>query len=690
MSVSIGGIVFKISSDNTEYKKGMSEAVDVRKRVSDTIAKYDKQEASLADKINKAYDKRIEKEKELDRAVKEGSSQKVISGIRKELAKLTQQEEQAVAQSVALNEKRRNAYKKLTNEIKNASSIKGKFSSLSSLVGVASMATGAAAAIGAVTAVAKHYLDVADELGKRAADFNITADGLRYLQEQAGYAGVNASELDDGLKTLKKSFAEAVTGVTSKVEALEKLGVSLQNVDGTYKSFDEVIVSVADGFANYKGRVDEAKIAEDLLGGSGQKLIRIFAEGGEAIKDKLQVLGEYSQAAESAATLNDSIAKATNTLSKWGTAAAGIAADVFNVVTMGMQGESYLDHLSLERHKRFQKQEAEKKALIEAAIATQKAENLKQWKEEEAAAVKLDELDKKLTESRLNDLQKVGFYQQEINSLKAAMTNYDEYSVEYGKLYEKVINKQITLEATKKRIKQEQDKIEEQRVAKEKKAQEDAEKKAQAEAEKIKAKQDEQAKSYNEFLKEHELQKRIATAKYQGNEALADRIKQEAEAQKLAEKYNISIKEANKLLNEQKKIKEINDGKNGRYSDKEIEKAKKILAKGKTGTIGAKTLEDAQNIIDGKATKYNLSIFDSANQKNKSKKRDFNRERNLNRGFDSKPTPKQAEDKKDEQSKNISSMDETLKGIQSLLTDIKTLQQKAVIETANLSKAITE
>ena len=100
-------------------------------------------------------------------------------------------------------------------------------------------------------------------------------------------------------------------------------------------------------------------------------------------------------------------------------------------------------------------------------------------------------------------------------------------------------------------------------------------------------------------------------------------------------------------------------------------------------------MEDAQAIVDGKETKHNLSIFDSANKRtNQRQKRDFNRERNLNRGFDSKPTPKQAEDKKDEQSKNISSMDETLKGIQVLLADIKTLQQQAVVETSNLNKTL--
>ena len=119
MASSIGGTIFKIFADNSHYKNGMLEAKNIRQKVSDAISAFDQKEAQSSAKINDLYNKRIEKQSQLDNAIKNGSSEKVIMRIRAELARLTQAEEKAVEQSIKLNTQRRESYKKLSEEISN-------------------------------------------------------------------------------------------------------------------------------------------------------------------------------------------------------------------------------------------------------------------------------------------------------------------------------------------------------------------------------------------------------------------------------------------------------------------------------------------------------------------------------------------------------------------------------------------
>ena len=592
-------------------------------------------------------------------------------------------EERAVEQSINLNEKRRKAYVELSKSVTKtegsinigANSIIKPFMMLKSLNFMAS-----------IPSQFKSLIDSLDQLGKRADDIGMTASQLQELTHQCKLAGLSSSQLDGAIKAFNRNISLAALGTGEAKSALVEMGIELTNANGSTKTQSELLKETAYYFADNVGNAKNAGLAARVFGESGVDLLRVFGQGKNVIDGVFNAKG-IDEAAAAAARFNDNLEVIKNVGFKVGgmiiegwSQIFDFAQDIFGKGIGSTAAKRDLDKYNEQVRKH-------NLALIQAEEAKAKAI--------EEVNAQVEESDKKLFDSRMNNIDRVINYKNEINKLTKEIDEVLESegkTQRYAELYKQRVDLTIALENAEKAVTREQE-VQNAKLnainERKRKAQEDAEKKAQAEAEKIKAKQDEQAKSYAEFLKEHELQKRIATAKYQGNEALVDRIKKEAEAQKLAEKYNISIAEANKLLDEQKKIKEINDGKNGRYSDKEIEKAKKILAKGKTGTIGSKTLEDAQNIIDGKATKYNLSIFDSANQKNKPKKRDFNRERNLNRGYATTPTPTKAtNEKKDEQSKNISSMDESLKGIATLLADIKTLQQQAVVETSNLNKTL--
>lgn len=150
----------------------------------------------------------------------------------------------------------------------------------------------------------KEFINSLDELGKRAKDFTITADGLKWLQYRARDAGVEFSALDDGLKTLKKSIGDALEGSGAQYDAFKRLNVEIQNADGTYKSFAEVLEATAKGFQNTGRSADEAKLAEDLFGGSGVEVVRVLRAHADGLAENINKFGDYTKAANTAADVN--------------------------------------------------------------------------------------------------------------------------------------------------------------------------------------------------------------------------------------------------------------------------------------------------------------------------------------------------------------------------------------------------
>ena len=175
--------------------------------------------------------------------------------------------------------------------------------------------------------------------------------------------------------------------------------------------------------------------------------------------------------------------------------------------------------------------------------------------------------------SRMSYAEKLNYYEKQLAEKKTELNGLDKNSAEYAKKQGEIIALQLKQQSLK----------------------------------------DGKEDAYKELIKEHDLQKQIATAKYNGNDALAEQIKRQAEANAMAEKYGISADKANKLLNEQKKIKDISEGKyDKKYSDKDKKRAQKIVDKaGKGGTVGKRTLKEAQAILDDKTPEggFRMAMF---------------------------------------------------------------------------------
>lgn len=131
---------------------------------------------------------------------------------------------------------------------------------------------------------------------------------------------------------------------------------------------------------------------------------------------------------------------------------------------------------------------------------------------------------------------------------------------------------------------------------------------------------EEKAKQIAQARAEFELQFKIQKLEKDGKQEQADAIKNTLERNRLMKEYGYSIDEATRAVKALRDLEKQDDGKGKvSYSEKDVEKAKKLLERGESGSVGKKTLEQAQAIVEGRQIEGGeLAIFSGASKRAKS------------------------------------------------------------------------
>lgn len=128
-------------------------------------------------------------------------------------------------------------------------------------------------------AATRDAIDAVGGLGEAASQIGVDTSSLQEFRYIATQVGLSAQEMDAGLSQLTKRLGEAAQGSKAPTEALERLGISLDQVKG--KSATEVTLMIADGMAKIVDPAERAAIAVDLYSKAGQKMLPAL-EGGAA------------------------------------------------------------------------------------------------------------------------------------------------------------------------------------------------------------------------------------------------------------------------------------------------------------------------------------------------------------------------------------------------------------------------
>jgi len=145
--------------------------------------------------------------------------------------------------------------------------------------------TAAAAAAAAVAAVGAAVVQMAasnDQIAKMAAVLGTTAEELQVVTGALGLGGVSAGQAEQAIRDLNRRLGEAATRGGPAAEALERLGLSAQELERL--PLVERFALIADRLGDVETQSLRTLTAQDLLGRSGVQLLAAFEGGGEGIR----------------------------------------------------------------------------------------------------------------------------------------------------------------------------------------------------------------------------------------------------------------------------------------------------------------------------------------------------------------------------------------------------------------------
>ena len=136
---------------------------------------------------------------------------------------------------------------------------------------------------GGMLALASATAEQAQASERAAQQIGVAATDLQKLQYAASTVNVEAEDMTDILSDLTEKMVES--GDSEELEKMFKaLGVSVKNSNGTMKNSAQVIMELADAFSRMQDGPIKTKLAIELLGDEGRKLIPVLNKGSSGLR----------------------------------------------------------------------------------------------------------------------------------------------------------------------------------------------------------------------------------------------------------------------------------------------------------------------------------------------------------------------------------------------------------------------
>lgn len=196
--------------------------------------------------------------------------------------------------TIAINNSEANSQIEGTTE--KASNFSSKLSS-----GIGTVAKWGTAIVGGATVAgtalvgfATKSASTADHIDKMSQKIGISRQAYQELDFICSQSGTSVDSLQMGVKSLTAAMDGAKNGTASNVEQFEKLGVSVQNADGTFRSQEDVLWDTLSALQGMEDQTEKSRLATELFGRSGTELMPLLnGEAGsiEEMKNQAHELG---------------------------------------------------------------------------------------------------------------------------------------------------------------------------------------------------------------------------------------------------------------------------------------------------------------------------------------------------------------------------------------------------------------
>jgi hypothetical protein len=173
------------------------------------------------------------------------------------------------------------------------------------------LAGAAAAAFGVML---RNSINAQDNFAKLAQQTGVSTEALSQLKFAAELSGTSLEGLNTGLARLSRSAADAANGSAAASRAFNAIGLSATAADGSLRATEDLLLDVAEKFAELEDGAGKAALAQELFGRSGLQLIPFLNQGRDGIAeltaeaDRLGLTVD-SKAAAAAERFNDNLAR---------------------------------------------------------------------------------------------------------------------------------------------------------------------------------------------------------------------------------------------------------------------------------------------------------------------------------------------------------------------------------------------
>lgn len=112
----------------------------------------------------------------------------------------------------------------------------------------------------------------------------VTEQQFQQLTFAGVAAGVSAETTAGAVNTLAEGLRATEARTGGPTNALWRLGVRARNVDGTMRDTNDVLLDLADRFERVRSPVHRARLAQELFGASGRRMLQVLAGGSAALR----------------------------------------------------------------------------------------------------------------------------------------------------------------------------------------------------------------------------------------------------------------------------------------------------------------------------------------------------------------------------------------------------------------------
>ena len=182
--------------------------------------------------------------------------------------------------------------KKMNSSFKSIGSVGLK--GLGSLTrGLRNATLAATAAAGAFAFMAKGTLNNLDSLGKTARKLGVTTEFLSRYQVIANRAGISTETFNMGLQRFLRRLGEAQMGTGELLKPLQKMGISMKDSNGQFRSGTDVFADFMLALAGTTNSTEKLAMAMKGFDSEGVALINIAEMGA----DKIALIGKRAEEA---------------------------------------------------------------------------------------------------------------------------------------------------------------------------------------------------------------------------------------------------------------------------------------------------------------------------------------------------------------------------------------------------------